>query len=168
MKQLDKLLFEQGDRCFFCQQNLTKADASVEHLCAQANGGTNADENVVACCKTLNALLGSKPLKEKIQIVLRQRGQFICPAARSPQVVKSEPVAKAKPEPAPSAKSKAEPPKSSIRQVPNVVALSTPAKQSTNTPAVKRAQCPTCKSSVQQIANQSGYKCASCGTAFQY
>ena len=79
MKQLDRLLFEQGNQCFFCRKPLKPIDASVEHLVASANCGTNGEENCVACCKKLNALLGSKSLKEKVQIVLNQRGSFRCP-----------------------------------------------------------------------------------------
>jgi 5-methylcytosine-specific restriction endonuclease McrA len=83
MKQLDRLLFVQGGECFFCKKPLRKADASVEHLLASANGGTNAEDNCVACCKTLNALLGSKSLKEKLEVFLRQKGAFRCPAETS-------------------------------------------------------------------------------------
>jgi hypothetical protein len=77
---LERLLFAQGHRCFFCGELLAKADASIEHLVASANGGTNADNNCVACCKTLNHLLGAGSIKEKLQIVLNQRGAFQCPA----------------------------------------------------------------------------------------
>jgi len=76
---LDRLLFAQGGQCFFCRKPLPKAEASVEHLVASANGGTNDDGNCVACCKALNHLLGSKCIKEKMQIVLNQRGNFQCP-----------------------------------------------------------------------------------------
>lgn len=76
---LDRLLFAQGGQCFFCRKPLPKAEASVEHLLASANGGTNDDGNCVACCKALNHLLGSKSIKEKMQIVLNQRGDFQCP-----------------------------------------------------------------------------------------
>jgi 5-methylcytosine-specific restriction endonuclease McrA len=72
-------MFAQGEVCFFCKQPLTKSEASVEHLVASANGGSNNDENCVACCKAVNALLGSMSLKEKIQVVLNQKGQFKCP-----------------------------------------------------------------------------------------
>ena len=72
-------MFAQGGLCFFCKQPLSPSEASVEHLVASANGGGNNDENCVACCKSLNALLGSMSLKEKIQIVLNQKGQFKCP-----------------------------------------------------------------------------------------
>lgn len=76
---LDRLMFAQGGLCFFCRQPLPKAEASVEHLFASSNGGSNKDENCVACCKSVNALLGRMSLKEKFQVVLNQKGQFKCP-----------------------------------------------------------------------------------------
>jgi len=76
---LDRLLFAQGGQCFFCRKPLPKEEASVEHLVASSNGGTNDDGNCIACCKALNHLLGSKSIKEKMQIVLNQRGNFQCP-----------------------------------------------------------------------------------------
>jgi hypothetical protein len=78
-KLLDRLMFAQGGFCFFCKQTLPKSDASVEHLVATSKGGGNSDENRVACCKTLNALLGSMSLKEKFQVMLNQKGSFSCP-----------------------------------------------------------------------------------------
>jgi hypothetical protein len=78
-KPLDRLMFIQGRQCFFCRQPLPKTEASVEHLLASANGGNNGDDNCVACCKSVNALLGSMSLKEKFQVVLNQKGQFRCP-----------------------------------------------------------------------------------------
>src|SRR5574339_946747 len=78
-RPLDRLMFAQGGLCFFCKDRLAKADASVEHLVASANGGRNDDDNCVVCCKAMNALLGSMSLKEKIQVVLNQKGQFKCP-----------------------------------------------------------------------------------------
>ena len=74
----------QGGLCFFCRQHLPRGEASIEHLVASANGGTNSEENCVACCRTLNSLLGSKSIKEKLQIVLNQRGGFRCPGSASP------------------------------------------------------------------------------------
>lgn len=78
-KPLDRLMFVQGGLCFFCKRPLPKTEASVEHLFASANGGSNSDENCVACCKSVNALFGSMSLKEKFQVVLNQKGQFKCP-----------------------------------------------------------------------------------------
>lgn len=78
-KPIERLLFAQGGRCFFCDDVLPAAEASVEHLVATANGGGNADENCVACCKSLNRLLGRMSLKEKLSVVLNQKGEFKCP-----------------------------------------------------------------------------------------
>ena len=80
-KPLDRLMFVQGGLCFFCRQPVPKAEASVEHLLASANGGNNDDENCVVCCKAVNSLFGSMSLKEKFQVVLNQKGQFRCPNA---------------------------------------------------------------------------------------
>ena len=78
-KPIDRLLFAQGGRCFFCQHRLSPADATVEHLMATANGGRNHPDNTVACCKALNTLLGRMSLKEKLRVVLNQKGEFRCP-----------------------------------------------------------------------------------------
>ena len=82
-KPLDRLMFVQGGLCFFCKKPLPKAEASVEHLFASANGGGNNLENCVVCCKAVNALLGSMSLKEKFQVVLNQKGDFKCPKGAS-------------------------------------------------------------------------------------
>ena len=78
-KPLDRLVFAQGGLCFFCNMPLPKSEASVEHLVPSSRAGSNSDDNCVACCKTINALLGSMSLKEKIRVVLNQNGKFICP-----------------------------------------------------------------------------------------
>ena len=78
-KPLDRLMFTQGGLCFFCRAPLRPTEASVEHLVASANGGSNGDDNCVACCKALHALFGSMSLKEKIQLVLNQKGHFKWP-----------------------------------------------------------------------------------------
>ena len=79
IRPLTRLLFAQGGRCFFCREPLPVTEASVEHLVARAKGGSDVDENCVACCKSLNGLLGSMSLKEKIQVFLNQKDQFQCP-----------------------------------------------------------------------------------------
>ena len=78
-RPIDRLLFAQGGLCFFCQRTLSPTDASVEHLVATANGGGNNPDNIVACCKALNTLLSHMSLKEKLRVVLNQKGQFRCP-----------------------------------------------------------------------------------------
>ncbi|HZF27386.1 MAG TPA: HNH endonuclease [Steroidobacteraceae bacterium] len=73
-------MFAQGGKCFFCQQHLPRADASIEHLVAVANGGRNDEHNCVACCKSLNEHFGSMSLKDKLRIILERRGEFRCPS----------------------------------------------------------------------------------------
>jgi hypothetical protein len=80
-RPIDRILFAQGGACFFCEDPLPKAEASIEHLVASANGGTNSDGNCVVCCRAMNALLDSMSLKEKIRVVLKQQGRFKCPMA---------------------------------------------------------------------------------------
>jgi hypothetical protein len=95
-KPLDRLMFTQGGLCFFCREPLLQSEASVEHLVASANGGGNGDDNCVACCKALNALFGSMSLKEKIQLVLNQKGHFKCPnKAGAPKAAVSDAVVRA-------------------------------------------------------------------------
>jgi hypothetical protein len=96
---LKRLLFAQGGLCFFCESPLPATEASVEHLVAKAHGGSDGDHNCVACCKSLNALLGSKSLKEKIQVVLNQTGQFECPNGVQRKVNKTRPKASPKASP---------------------------------------------------------------------
>ena len=79
MKQLERLLFLQGHRCFFCGQSIPPGEASVEHLVATSNGGAKEDENCVVCCKAVNTALGHLSVKAKLQAVLNHRGSFVCP-----------------------------------------------------------------------------------------
>jgi hypothetical protein len=82
-KPIERLLFAQGGNCFFCEKPLPRDYASVEHLVAQTHGGKDNDENCVATCKTLNALFGRMSLKEKLKIVIHQKGAFKCPASHT-------------------------------------------------------------------------------------
>ena len=79
MKQRERLLFLQGNRCFLCREAIPPGEASVEHLVAIANGGGTDDENCIVCCKAANAALGSLSVKDKLNAVLNHRGPFVCP-----------------------------------------------------------------------------------------
>jgi len=79
MKQIERLLFLQGNLCFFSHHPNPKGEESIEHLSARANGGNNVDENCVACCKSVNAALGSLWIKEKFRAILSHRSGFTCP-----------------------------------------------------------------------------------------
>ena len=77
--QLQRMMFLQGQLCFFCNRTIPKSEASVEHLIPASQGGPDHPDNLVACCKTLNALFGSMNVKEKIRAILKQNGKFVCP-----------------------------------------------------------------------------------------
>jgi hypothetical protein len=76
---LQRMMFLQGQLCFFCNRTIAKGEASVEHLIPSSAGGTDHPDNLVACCKTLNALFGHMTIKEKICVILKQNGKFVCP-----------------------------------------------------------------------------------------
>lgn len=85
MTKLQRLLFLQGDKCFFCDAPIPEEQASVEHLNATSNGGDNSDENTVVCCRAVNIALGSLSVKEKFRAILSHRGRFACPARAEAQ-----------------------------------------------------------------------------------
>ncbi len=55
----------------------------MEHLVPVSQKGTDEAENLVACCKTLNGIFGHMNVKEKLRVLLNQRGKFICPNGNS-------------------------------------------------------------------------------------
>ncbi len=73
------MMFLQGQRCFFCNNAISKSEASVEHLIPSSAGGSDHTDNLVACCRTLNALFGNISVKEKMRAILKQNGKFLCP-----------------------------------------------------------------------------------------
>ena len=77
--KLQKLLFLQGGKCFFCGRQLAEGEGSIEHLVAKSLGGTDALDNLVAICKNTNALMEDMSVKQKLQLVLNQSGTFSCP-----------------------------------------------------------------------------------------
>ena len=55
----------------------------MEHLVATSNGGSNDDENCVACCKMINQVFGNLSIKSKLRVVVDHRGAFACPGKGS-------------------------------------------------------------------------------------
>jgi hypothetical protein len=79
--KLERLLYLQSDRCFFCGQALRIDEASIEHLNPKSRGGTSDDNNVVVCHASLNQTFGDMDLKRKFEFTLRSAGAFKCPPA---------------------------------------------------------------------------------------
>jgi hypothetical protein len=83
LTKLQKMLYLQLGRCFFCGELLTASEASIEHLNPKAKGGTSTDDNEVVCHATLNHTFGSMGLKQKFEFVLKNAGSFTCPGEKS-------------------------------------------------------------------------------------
>jgi CRISPR/Cas system Type II protein with McrA/HNH and RuvC-like nuclease domain len=78
--KLQRLLYLQGGRCFYCGANLPLDTASIDHVIPQSMGGDNSQENVVACCKTLNQWFAALSPKRKIEIMRNWNAPLPCPA----------------------------------------------------------------------------------------
>lgn len=79
LNKLEKMLYLQQGKCFFCGEKLTLAEANIEHLHPLSKGGTRTEDNEVVCHKTLNETFGNLPLKQKFEFVLKAAGSFRCP-----------------------------------------------------------------------------------------
>jgi hypothetical protein len=79
LSKLERMLYLQQDKCFFCDESLSIADANIEHLHPLSKGGTRTEDNEVVCHKSLNETFGNLPLKQKFEFVLKAAGSFKCP-----------------------------------------------------------------------------------------
>ena len=77
--KLERILYLQQGKCFFCGEKLAMADANIEHLYPMSKGGMRTEDNEVVCHKTLNDTFGDLPLKQKFEFVLKAAGSFRCP-----------------------------------------------------------------------------------------
>ena len=79
LSKLKKILYLQAGRCFFCGEPLEAEDANVEHLSPRSKGGTNKEDNLVVCHRSLNTIFGDMDLKRKFEFILKADGSFKCP-----------------------------------------------------------------------------------------
>ena len=79
LNKLEKMLYLQQGKCFFCGEKLALAEANIEHLHPLSKGGTRTEDNEVVCHKSLNETFGNLPLKQKFEFVLKAAGSFLCP-----------------------------------------------------------------------------------------
>ena len=63
-----RLLGVQGGKCFYCGQPISEAEASIDHLVPKSAGGGRID-NLVVCCRSINAFFGDAPLPLKLSVV---------------------------------------------------------------------------------------------------
>jgi 5-methylcytosine-specific restriction endonuclease McrA len=85
LTKLEKMLYLQGGKCYFCGQVLLAAEASIDHLLPLSHGGQRVESNEVVCHKTVNEAFGSMDLKRKMDFILRSEGRFQCPKTSKPK-----------------------------------------------------------------------------------
>jgi 5-methylcytosine-specific restriction endonuclease McrA len=83
LTKLEKMLYLQGGKCFFCGELLEPDDASIDHLLPLSQDGKRVESNEVVCHRTVNEAFGSMDLKRKMDFILRSAGRFQCPKSRT-------------------------------------------------------------------------------------
>lgn len=79
LTKLEKMLYLQGGKCFFCGHLLPVAEASIDHLLPLSQGGQRVESNEVVCHKTVNDAFGAMDLKRKMEFILSSSGRVQCP-----------------------------------------------------------------------------------------
>ena len=75
----ERLLFLQGGLCFYCRRKLNPDQATLDHVIPGSMGGKADETNLVACCRSINALFANLPPKRKMETLLSWRGRIPCP-----------------------------------------------------------------------------------------
>jgi 5-methylcytosine-specific restriction endonuclease McrA len=84
LKMKTKTLYlREGGKCFYCRKFLPFANSTIDHIIPKGGGGEDKEENMALCCKTLNTIMGSCDIKDKLKIIFNQVGEngFVCPDA---------------------------------------------------------------------------------------
>jgi 5-methylcytosine-specific restriction endonuclease McrA len=74
-----RLLYLQGDLCFYCRRKLDLSNATIEHVIPKSMGGKGDESNVVVCCRAINNLFANMTPKQKIEALLAWHGRMPCP-----------------------------------------------------------------------------------------
>ena len=80
ISKLEKILYLQSGKCFFCRQQLALSEASIEHLHPRSKGGSSTEDNEVVCCTALNQTFGNMDLRTKFDFVISAAGSIKCPS----------------------------------------------------------------------------------------
>jgi len=79
LTKLEKYIYLQHGKCFFCGEPISLKSATIEHLLPISKGGQRTEDNEVACCATVNHTFGDMDLKRKFEFVLKSSASFNCP-----------------------------------------------------------------------------------------
>ncbi|MEN8216418.1 MAG: HNH endonuclease [Pseudomonadota bacterium] len=69
MKKINPLLFNQGNKCFYCNAVLDINEATIDHVIPRAKGGTDDIDNLVVCCKYANQAFADCSPKYKMAVI---------------------------------------------------------------------------------------------------
>lgn len=65
---------DKGYRCVYCGKQLTRREATIEHVIPISKGGPDIPENMVLCCRECNSHGGNASLVVKVGKILKQKG----------------------------------------------------------------------------------------------
>ena len=77
--KLERLLFLQGGKCFYCGKTMADKTASIEHIIPRSCGGSNELDNLAVCCQSINHMLADVSPKKKIELLVDWKGKVPCP-----------------------------------------------------------------------------------------
>lgn len=60
----EKLLKEQGNKCFYCKKNLTKKTATMDHVIPKSKTKYHSTANCVVACQQCNQKKAAKEIKK--------------------------------------------------------------------------------------------------------
>lgn len=66
----ESLLKQSGGNCIYCGHELTVSNMTIDHIIPKAEGGTDLESNLIACCKECNA----KKADQALGVFLLQKG----------------------------------------------------------------------------------------------
>lgn len=72
LRQKQRLLESQDNRCCYCGCHLTLETATIDHVIARASGGDNTLENKVVSCVDCNSSFADASPKQKILAIYRR------------------------------------------------------------------------------------------------
>lgn len=66
----ESLLKQSGGHCIYCGHELTVSNMTIDHIIPKAEGGTDSESNLIACCKECN----TKKADQALGVFLLQKG----------------------------------------------------------------------------------------------
>ena len=72
-KNFKQFVNDNGHKCYYCQKIFEIKQLSKEHLYSRKDSHSGENGNVVLACKKCNVIVGSMPLVNKIELIIKLR-----------------------------------------------------------------------------------------------